>query len=118
MLMLHVKPNFSDFRESPEIADYADYKTITPIANTLKIEKNPCNLILGTCVIKRAKVVFQGSHSHSPGGKSLPAGLKEDFGIHDPLSGLLSLQDVDCTSYRFNCEPDHALLRKGSSVRR
>ena len=41
-----VKGYLRDFLKSPEISDYTDYETITPIRNGVEIRKNSCNLSL------------------------------------------------------------------------
>jgi hypothetical protein len=38
-----------DFWKRPEISDYTDYGTITPIRNVLKIKKDLCNPFWNLC---------------------------------------------------------------------
>ena len=65
LMGMDVKGLFGDFWRNPEIPDYTDYETITPITNTLKNIEKSVKSLFQICVIR----AFWASPESSPGGQ-------------------------------------------------
>jgi len=61
LMGMDVKGLFGDFWRNPEIPDYTDYETITPIRNSTKLKKNLCNHLWKSVQSGEREMVFHSS---------------------------------------------------------